>query len=225
MPKSFVFDAYGTLFDVHSAVMRAGRALGPKATEVSQIWRQKQLEYSWTYTAMNEAHRADFWAMTERGLDFALERAGVRDPALRRTLLEAYEKLDAFADVAPALRQISGRGHRAFIFTNGTMDMVTKAMRAAGIDPLIDKVIASDQPQNPQAFKPHPGFYGVMLGIVRPASLADLVFVSSNRWDVAGATAQGIPSVWINRGKQPEEYPEFAPVAVLADLSGLSPFF
>jgi 2-haloacid dehalogenase len=224
MPKSFVFDAYGTLFDVHSAVMRAGRALGPKALEVSQTWRQKQLEYSWTLTAMNEAHRATFWELTERSLDFALEKAGVRDPALRRTLLDAYEKLDAYADVAPALRLLSARGHRAIIFTNGTMDMVTKAMQAAGIDTLIDKVIASDQPQKPQVFKPHPGFYGLMLGVVRTPSLADIVFVSSNRWDVAGATAQNIPSLWINRSKQPEEYPEFAPMAVLPDLSGLSRF-
>ncbi len=102
--STVMFDAYGTLFDVHSAVERAGAPLGPLAAPVSQLWRTKQLEYSWITTLMGGFD--DFWTLTERGLDFALARHGISDASLRGALLAAYRTLDAYADVAPALERL-----------------------------------------------------------------------------------------------------------------------
>ncbi|MCA4910548.1 MAG: HAD-IA family hydrolase, partial [Methylobacterium sp.] len=120
MARIFMFDAYGTLFDVHSAVIRAGGPLGEKAQELSALWRQKQLEYSWVLTAMGRGGSADFWTLTERALDFAMARFGLGDPALRNALLDAYRVLDAFPDVAKVLGRLKSARHRTVVFTNGT---------------------------------------------------------------------------------------------------------
>ena len=113
----YVFDAYGTLFDVHSAVARLGDEIGPQADRLSELWRAKQLEYSWTRSLMG-AHR-DFRILTEEALDAAIARTAPLQPDLRERLLEAYERLDAYADAAPALAAIRASGARPAILSNG----------------------------------------------------------------------------------------------------------
>jgi len=101
----FVFDAYGTLFNVHAAILRCGQA-GPDAERMSEIWRTKQLEYTWTLTLAGKYE--EFWTLTQRALDFALARVPSVDKSLKPQLLNAYFKLDAFSDARTALRALAG---------------------------------------------------------------------------------------------------------------------
>src|ERR1700728_2533652 len=101
MNEVYVFDAYGTLFDVHAAITRHRAAAGPDADRFSEVWRAKQLEYSWTLTLAGRY--TDFWTLTEQALDYAFARFPSVDRALRQNLLDAYFKLDAFADARAAL--------------------------------------------------------------------------------------------------------------------------
>ncbi|CAN1508366.1 COG1011 Predicted hydrolase (HAD superfamily) [Rhabdaerophilaceae bacterium] len=217
-PRLFMFDAYGTLFDVHSAVLRAGAPLGTKASDVSALWRQKQLEYSWTLTAMGRAEGADFWQLTTEALDWVLARLSMNDPALRMALLDAYRKLDTYPDVQPMLMRLRSAGQRTAIFTNGTAAMVEDAIAAARLGNLIDHVLTVEGTGH---FKPHPAVYAHAMraaGIVNPAAVT---FISSNRWDIAGAKQAKLHSIWINRTGQPDEYMAAPPDKTIPDLKAL----
>lgn len=218
MSRIFMFDAYGTLFDVHSAVLRAGASLGPQALELSALWRQKQLEYSWTLTAMGRGGTVDFWTLTERALDFSLARFGVSDSALRDNLLKAYRVLDAFPDVPKVLGRLKSARHRTVIFTNGTHAMVKDAIAASRIGGYVDQVISVEETGH---FKPAMAVYGVAARLAMADRPSDITFVSSNRWDVAGAFAAGFAPIWVNRSNQPDEYPDLPPMQVVNDLRGI----
>ena len=116
VPRAYVFDAYGTLFDVHAAIARHRAAAGPDAERFSEIWRTKQLEYSWTLTLAGRY--VDFWTLTESALDYAFARVPSVDRALRPKILEAYLKLDAFADARAAIAALKTRGLRTAILSN-----------------------------------------------------------------------------------------------------------
>ncbi len=218
MGRIFMFDAYGTLLDVHSAVLRAGVPLGDKAQEFSALWRQKQLEYSWVLTAMGQAGQSDFWALTQNALDFALARHGVQDSRLRQSLLDAYRTLDPFPEVVKVLARLKSARNRTIIFTNGTYTMIKDAMAASRLGSVIDQVITVESTGH---YKPAPQVYAVAARLAMADQPSDITFVSSNRWDVAGASAAGFVPVWINRTGQPDEYPDFAPMQVVNDLQGL----
>jgi 2-haloacid dehalogenase len=216
MSSIFVFDAYGTLFDVHSAIARFRSEAGPEADRLSAIWRTKQLEYSWTLTLAG--HYVDFWTLTERALDYALALVPSVDKALKTRLLDAYFKLDAFPDALPALRALKAKGHETAILSNGSPDMLKGAVDAAGLASDLDAVLSVDALK---MFKPRPEVYGLVTGFFKCAP-SDVTFVSSNRWDVMGAAAFGFRALWINRAEMPDEYPDFAPKQVLADLGALA---
>lgn len=213
--QAYAFDAYGTLFDVHAAIARHRAEAGPEADRFSEIWRTKQLEYSWTLTLAG--HYADFWSLTERALDFAFERVPSVDRALRPRLLDAYFKLDAFPDAANVLAELKSRGARLAILSNGSPRMLAAAVEASALGGLLDAVFSVD---TVRAYKPRPEVYALVtdgFGIAAP----EVVFVSSNRWDVMGAASFGFRPVWVNRASGPDEYLDHPPVQVLADLSGL----
>lgn len=215
MPRAFVFDAYGTLFDVHSAIGRHRAAAGPDAERFSEIWRTKQLEYSWTLTLAGRY--ADFWTLTERALDFAFARFPSVDRALRPKLLDAYWTLAAFPDARPALRALRARGASTAILSNGSREMLTAAVDSAGIGAELDATLSVDAIR---IYKPRPEAYALVTETfkLRPA---DVLFVSSNRWDVMGAGAFGFRTAWINRANAAEEY-QPAPDTVLTGLAGLA---
>ena len=212
MARAFVFDAYGTLFDVHAAIARHPAAAGPDADRVSEIWRSKQLEYTWTLTLAGRY--VDFWTLTERALDFALARFPSVDTALRPKLLDAYLMLDAFPDARAALRDLKARGAATAILSNGTPKMLAAAVAAAKLD--LDAVLSVDAIR---IYKPRPEVYALVTDRFKLLP-ADVVFVSSNRWDVMGAAAFGFRTVWVNRAGMPNEY-EPAPHVTLADLDEL----
>jgi len=213
--RAFVFDAYGTLFDVHAAIARHRDAAGPDADRFSEIWRTKQLEYAWMLSAAG--HYADFWTLTERALDYAFARVPTVDRALRATLLDAYFKLDAFPDARAALAALKAKGARTAILSNGNPHMLAAAVEAAQIGADLDAVFSVDAIR---IYKPRPEVYALVTDAFELAP-AEVAFVSSNRWDVMGATAFGFKCVWVNRAGMPEEYADFAPVAVVRDLSAL----
>jgi 2-haloacid dehalogenase len=216
MPRAFVFDAYGTLFDVHAAIARHRDAAGPDADRFSEIWRTKQLEYAWLLSAAG--HYVDFWTLTERALDYAFARVPAVDTALRATLLDAYFKLDAFPDARAALKVLKAKGMQTAILSNGTPQMLQGAVEAARIGGDLDAVLSVDAIR---IYKPRMEVYALATAAFKLAP-ADVTFVSSNRWDVMGATAFGFRCVWVNRANLLEEYPEFAPVKVVRELSALA---
>ncbi len=211
----YVFDAYGTLFDVHSAVARHRALVGPEADRLSEIWRTKQLEYSWTRSLMG-AHR-DFMTLTEEALDFAAARCGGISPEARARLLSAYETLDAFPDVVPTLSALKARGARLVILSNGTPAMLDSAVRSAGLADLLDPSISVEEVG---VFKTDFRVYA-RIGARYGVAPADVSFQSSNRWDVAGAAKFGFRAVWINRAGAPDEYRDLRPAAMLDGLAGL----
>jgi 2-haloacid dehalogenase len=196
----FVFDAYGTLFDVHAAIARHRAATGPDADRLSEIWRAKQLEYTWTLTLAGRY--VDFWTLTERALDFALARVPSADARLRPQYLEAYRALDAYPDAHSALRELKSRGLRTAILSNGTPDMLAAAVDAAKLASELDAVLSVD---SLRLYKPRPEVYQLACDFF-DAPPPDVVFVSSNRWDVMGADAFGFRTVWVNRAQLPDEY-------------------
>jgi 2-haloalkanoic acid dehalogenase type II len=142
MTNAYVFDAYGTLFDVHAAIARHRAAAGSEADRFSEIWRAKQLEYTWTLTLAG--HYVDFWTLTERALDFAFARVPSVDRGLRPKLLEAYLALDAYPDARAALTRLKAQGARLAILSNGTPRMLTAAVETAGMDGLFDALLSVD---------------------------------------------------------------------------------
>ena len=210
----YVFDAYGTLFDVHAAIARHRAAAGPDADRFSEIWRAKQLEYTWTLTLAGRY--LDFWTLTERALDFAFARCPSVDASLKPKLLDAYLTLAAFADARDVLRGLKRRGEATAILSNGSPQMLAAAVATAGIGGDLDEVLSVDAIR---VYKPRPEVYALVTERFRVAP-GEVVFASSNRWDVMGAAAFGFRTAWVNRAKMPEEYGP-APAAVLADLDGL----
>jgi 2-haloacid dehalogenase len=215
MPRVFVFDAYGTLFDVHAAIGRHKAEAGPEAERFSEIWRAKQLEYTWTLTLAGRY--ADFWTLTGWALDFAFARVPQVDRALKPRLLEAYFKLEAFADAHPALRELKSMGHATAILSNGSPHMLAAAVQSANMGSVLDAVLSVDAIR---MYKPRREVYALATAQFKVAP-GEIVFVSSNRWDIMGAAACGFRTAWINRSSAPQEY-EPPPDKVLADLRSLA---
>ena len=216
MTSNFIFDAYGTLFDVHAAIARHRDKVGPDADRISAMWRTKQLEYSWTLTLAG--HYADFWILTERALDYALSFAAGADKSLKATLLDAYFKLDAFPDARVALKSLKAKGYKTGILSNGSPAMLKGAVEAARIGPDLDAVLSVD---TLKMFKPRPEVYSLVTKEFR-CRPDDVTFVSSNRWDVMAGVSVGFRGLWVNRAKLPDEYADFPPARTLSDLSALA---
>lgn len=214
--RACVFDAYGTLFDVHSAVGRHRERIGAHADQVSALWRSKQLEYTWLRSLMQR--HTDFWHVTEDSLDFALDTFGISDGNLRRDLLDAYLRLDCYAEVPEVLAQLRARGLPLAILSNGAPAMLQAAVEHAGLAAVIDQVVSIEEAG---VYKPHPNAYLIAverLGVERE----QIAFQSANAWDIAGAASFGFRTAWINRFGQKRERLPFGADAELKDLRGLT---
>jgi 2-haloacid dehalogenase len=215
-PRAAIFDAYGTLLDVHAAVGRHAARLGERAGDVSALWRAKQTEWSWILSATGAYE--PFWTLTERALDHALAVQGIRDAPLRDDLLAAYRELDAYPDAAPTLRALRRRGIPAAILSNGSPEMLAASVAAGGLGPLLDDVL-SVHPL--RCFKPDPRVYALATARFgcQPHQLA---FVSSNPWDAHGARRFGCRVFWVNRAGGPAEYWLDETATILPDLAALA---
>lgn len=215
--QAFVFDAYGTLFDVHS-VMTALHAVTAEVEAVSLLWRMKQLEYTWLRSLMGRY--VDFWRITDEALRFALKRYGVSVTLDQHAaLLNAYLTLTAYPEIPAMLARLTPRP--CVILSNGTPRMLEAVVASSGLHGKFTHILSADLVQ---VYKPEPRVYALApttLSLPREA----IVFISSNAFDVMGAKAFGFEVVWINRtGAQADEL-EMAPDRVLSHLDALPDAF
>jgi 2-haloacid dehalogenase len=214
--RAYVFDAYGTLFDVHAAIGRHRDKVGADAAAFSELWRVKQVEYSWTHTLMDKY--VPFWTLTERALDFCFHRFPNVDKALKPALLDAYKKLDAYPDARPTLEALRKSGMKTAILSNGSTEMLASAVSNAGLKEVLDFVLSVDEVRG---FKPGLEVYDLALDAMEMKP-EDVIFISSNRWDVAGSKNARFRPIWVNRAGNPDEYPEFQPMQVVKSLSEIA---
>lgn len=203
--KVTLFDAYGTLLDVNSATARLVASnrfpkLRDKSDTLSQIWRLRQLHYSWLRSLSGDI--VSFWQCTCDALDFALAETGLAgDDHLREALLLLYRSLSAYDDASGLLEMMGKAGLPRAILSNGNHEMVQEAAFAAGLMPLLDAVLSA---QDAGIFKPAPAVY--QLGCAHFNVAPDeVLFFSSNGWDIAGARAFGYQTIWVNRQNQTTE--------------------
>jgi 2-haloacid dehalogenase len=214
--RACVFDAYGTLFDIHSAVQRLKDRVGPNAASVSEVWRVKQLEYTWLRALMKR--HVDFRQVTAEALDYALDSHGIDDRTVRDALLDAYLALDAYPEVPEVLRQLKERDLITAILSNGEPEMLSSGAKSARIEPVLDHILSVEEVG---IYKPAPEVYALAVDRLGVAA-HEIAFQSSNPWDVHGAATFGFQAVWINRRKLPRERLPGTPAAMLEDLRGLS---
>jgi len=213
--RACVFDAYGTLFDVAAAAARCRDVLGERAQPLAQLWRDKQLQYSWLRGL--QGRHADFWQVTGDALDYALETLAIEDGALRERLMALYLALDAFPEVPAVLRRLKDAGMPTAILSNGSPPMLAAAVGAARLDGLFDAVLSVE---DVGVFKPHPKVYQLAVDrLAVPASA--IAFMSSNGWDAHAASAFGMRVVWCNRYGQRAERLPGAPDRMVRNLDEL----
>jgi 2-haloacid dehalogenase len=219
--STVVFDAYGTLFDVAAAARLA--AVEPGQNQLASVWpklaedwRRKQLEYTWLRTITNQ--HADFAQVTADSLDWALEAQRLPDPSLRARLLALYDQLPAYPEAAATLSALRAAGFATGVLSNGTDRMLASAIAAAGLDGLFDAVLSVDAVGT---FKPNSKVYD-LVGQRFGCNPDQVLFVSSNGWDVAGAAGYGFATVWVNRAGLPQDRLANQPAFVRPDLTSIT---
>jgi 2-haloacid dehalogenase len=210
-----VFDAYGTLFDVGSVARGAQDALGERWQALSELWRSKQLQYTWLRGL--GGHHADFWQVTGDALDYAMSTLGIEDDGLRARLMDLYLSIAAYPEVPAMLAELKARGIKLAILSNGTPQMLAAAVANSGIAEYFDAVMSVEEVG---VFKPHPSVYGLAPQRL-DVSREQICFLSSNSWDAFAAKAFGMRVLWCNRfGQMPERLPG-TPDGEITDLSQL----
>ncbi len=213
--RACVFDAYGTLFDVGSAVRQCADALGEKALPLSLRWREKQLQYTWLRTAQGKY--VDFSQVTREALEYALEDLHLGRPGLAERLLHVFDRLDVYAEVPSVLRALKGARMRTAILSNGSPAMLAALVEHSGIGQWLDAVLSVD---SVQVYKPDPRAYQLALDRLG-ITAKQVCFLSSNGWDAYGASSFGMRVAWCNRTSQPPERLPGQPDAQLQSLDGL----
>ena len=215
--RASVFDAYGTLFDVHSVIALCEQLWPGKGTALSQLWRSKQLEYTWQRSLMRRYE--DFARVTEAALRYACTALGLQiDEERRGRLMDAYRTLATFPEVASALAELRAMKLRLAILSNGSPAMLRPLVANAGLRGLIGTVISVDQRK---IYKPAPAVY--RLAVQRlSVTKAAIGFVSSNCWDACGAKSFGFRTFWIDRGSAPVDELGAAPDHVIKGLDELA---
>lgn len=210
-----VFDAYGTLFDVGSAAKRCADVLGAKADALAAQWRTSQLQYTWLRSLMGR--HVDFWQITNDALEFAMDALAIGDTAIKKRLMDLYLELSAYPDAAVALAALRRARRPAAILSNGTPKMLAAAVKSAGLGALVDPILSVEEVG---VYKPHPRVY--QLAVDRLGIKPDRIsFVSSNGWDVAGASAFGFKAIWVNRSGAKTERLPAKPIAQITRLDEL----
>ena len=218
--KTCVFDAYGTLFDVAAAARIVAEQPGQDTLakvwpKLAADWRLKQLQYTWLRAITGEY--ISFWQVTEDGLDWAMEASGLDDPELRETLLALYWELPAYREVPEMLATLKARGYETAILSNGSPDMLEGAVDFAGVGEWLDAVLSVE---DVGIFKPARVVYD-MVGKRFGTDPGEVLFVSSNGWDAAGAAGYGFYTVWVNRAGEPMDRLPAKPSETLSDLKGI----
>lgn len=213
--EACVFDAYGTLFDISSVARGAQDELGASWQALSDLWRMKQLQYTWLRGL--SGNHADFWQVTGDALDFAMTSIGIADNGLRNRLMDLYLRISAYPEVKETLCRLKARGVKLAILSNGTPAMLSSAVDNANLGGLFDAVHSVEEVG---VFKPHSSVYQLAVDRLAVAP-KQICFISSNGWDAFSAKAFGFHVLWCNRFAQvPERIPD-VPDGEILDLSEL----
>ncbi len=212
--QAVVFDAYGTLFDLHSVTARCNREFPGQGAALSRLWRTKQLEYTWLRSLTGRYE--DFWMVTESALVFACNYLSLAcPPKTRKELMESYLHLDVFPEVRPTLAKLSQ--YKLAILSNGSPKMLAAAEESAGLRGVFTTVISGDEVK---IYKPSPRVYDLISKRLSVRERA-VAFVSSNFWDIAGAKTCGFWTCWANRCNLPEDKLGVRPDVTVKTLDGL----
>jgi 2-haloacid dehalogenase len=200
--RAVLFDAYGTLFDVHSVALQAEQLFPGHGERLSVLWRDKQIEYTRlvSMSSPEGARYQPFWELTRAGLRWAAARLQLPLTAAAETrLMNEYRHLSAFPENLEVLTELKKRRIPAGILSNGDPEMLSVAVKSAGFEPLLQHVLSV---HGTRRYKPDPAVYALgPAAFERPAR--DILFVSSNAWDAIGATWYGYTTLWVNRGGVP----------------------
>lgn len=213
-----IFDAYGTLFDVTSATRIVANeeeysSFLNHSVKVSNSWRIKQLEYSWLRNIMHEY--IDFWQITKDALDFALEENQIKNEKLRQRLLDVYWNLSAYPEAQDILTTLKANNIQTGILSNGSKQMLNSAVVSANLKNYLDKIISID---GIEIYKPDPKVYQMVLDQFN-CKIEEVLFISSNGWDIAGASKFGFTTLWVNRNLIPKDRLTFMPNKITNNLS------
>lgn len=213
-----IFDAYGTLFDVTSATRIVANeeeysSFPNHSVKVSNSWRIKQLEYSWLRNIMHEY--IDFWQITKDALDFALEENQIKNEKLRQRLLDVYWNLSAYPEAQDVLTTLKANNIQTGILSNGSKQMLNSAVVSANLKNYLDKIISID---GIKIYKPDPKVYQMVLDQFN-CKIEEVLFISSNGWDIAGASKFGFTTLWVNRNLIPKDRLTFMPNKITNNLS------
>ncbi len=222
-PRAVLFDAYGTLFDVYSVGLLAEQLFPGHGQALGVLWRDKQIEYTRLVTTCNDgAHYQPFWQLTQAGLRFACRKLELDlTPAREQQLMNQYRHLSAFPENREVLQALKARGVVTGILSNGDPDMLSVAVRSAGLDDVLDHVISVDPIRK---YKTHPQAYALGEQATGLA-VRQMAFVSSNAWDALAATWYGYRTLWVNRTRQPFEELGTQPTRTGSSLRDVLSFF
>ncbi len=191
--KACVFDAYGTLFDVNAACRELSKEVGDNWEKLASLWRLRQVEYTWLRNSMDEY--IDFWQITSDALDYAMETLGIENNELREELLNLYLKLEAYPEVNDLLKKLKQRGLKTGILSNGSMKMLNSAVDNANIREYLDEILSVE---DCKIYKPSSKVYD-LVKIKMQISKENVLFFSSNAWDMHAASNYGFKTIWVNR--------------------------
>lgn len=218
MIKACVFDAFGTLFNLDIPIQEVQEIAQDRTEELMKIWRAKQLEYSWLRAAMQSY--IPFNEVTHQALEFAMNETGIKEVNLFELLMPIYNHPITFPNVKPVLQQLKTLKIKTAILSNGTPEMLLAGINKTGIDLLIDQVLSVDEIKT---FKPNPKVYAMACEKL-DLKKSDIFFISSNRWDIAGAGTFGLRGIWLNQYQQKPEVlgpPPFKVIQTLEELPQL----
>ena len=191
--KACIFDAYGTLFDVNAACRELSKEVGDNWEKLASLWRLRQVEYTWLRNSMDEY--IDFWQITSDALDYAMETLGIENNELREELLNLYLKLEAYPEVNDLLKKLKQRGLKTGILSNGSMKMLNSAVDNANIREYLDEILSVEECKR---YKPSSKVYD-LVKIKMQIGKENVLFFSSNAWDMHAASNYGFKTIWVNR--------------------------
>ncbi len=210
--KACIFDAYGTLFDVNAACRELSKEVGDNWEKLASLWRLRQVEYTWLRNSMDEY--IDFWQITSDALDYAMETLDIENNELREELLNLYLKLEAYPEVNDLLKKLKQRGLKTGILSNGSMKMLNSAVDNANIREYLDEILSVEECK---IYKPSSKVYD-LVKIKMQISKENVLFFSSNAWDMHAASNYGFKTIWVNRFNAKLERLPGNPIDILNSL-------
>ena len=212
--KAIIFDAYGTLFDVNSAAEKCKEKIGIKWEGFANYWRTTQLEYTWLRSLMKR-HK-NFWQITEDSLDKSMKQFDI-ESSMKEELLNLYKILNTFPEVKKTLKNLKEKNYKLAILSNGTPDLLKELVLSNSLDGIFDDIFSIEEVG---IFKPDSKVYDLPVKRYK-IQKEQILFLSSNTWDVSGAGNYGYNSVWVNRNKSIFDKLDFEPKNEIKSLEDL----